>query len=234
MFDLGTTDFHIAVPSMPRREFEKYSTRLFDEWVEYADRTLALPDYSFVLEVEEGSINGSDKIAVLLGVLYMGIGNYGSFISGLQTIRDQVSTAGDFLAEKAGSPFEATGVKPKIRKHSGSLGRLQRLFLKVQRGELTTEQALNEAENFLGDDAATAPEFMRKLEESLHDAPRFHLQQLLPLDAQETEVPFPFGERERLPRPSQRSIPTAPGPHFRVEVWRETKRGQRKIRVVHL
>lgn len=77
-----------------------------------------------MLEVEEGSINGSGKIAVVLGALYIGIGNYGSFVSGLQTIRNQVSTAGDFLAEKAGTPFETTGVQPKIRKHSGSLGRL--------------------------------------------------------------------------------------------------------------
>ena len=88
MFDLGSTDFYIAVPSMPRREFEKYSTSLFDEWDEYAARILALPDYSLVLEVEEGSIKGSGKIAVVLGALYIGIGNYGSFMSGLQTIRD--------------------------------------------------------------------------------------------------------------------------------------------------
>ena len=73
MFDLGTTEFYIAVPSMPKREFERYSTRLFDEWDEYVDRTLTLPDYSLVLEVEEGSVNGVGKIAIYLGALYMGI-----------------------------------------------------------------------------------------------------------------------------------------------------------------
>ena len=53
MFDLGTTDFYIAVPSMPRREFEKYSTRLFDEWDEYVADTLALPDYSWCLRLRK-------------------------------------------------------------------------------------------------------------------------------------------------------------------------------------
>lgn len=234
MFDLGSTDFYIAVPSMPRSEFEKYSTRLFDEWDEYAASTLALPDYSLVLEVEEGSIKGSGKIAVVLGALYIGIGNYGSFISGLQTIGDQVSTAGDFLAEKAGTPFEATGVKPKIRKHSGSVGRLHRLFLKVQRGELTAEQAMSEAEAFLGDDAVNAPEFMRKLEKSLYEAPRFHQQQLLPLDELDMQVPSALREKGRLPQPAPKTTPLAPGPHFRVEVWRETKKGKRKIRIIQL
>lgn len=141
MFDLGTTNFYIAVPSMPRREFESYSTRLFDELDEYVNRALTLPDYSLVLEVEEGSVNGVGKIAINLGALYMGIGAYGSLISSIQTIRDQVVTVSDFLAEKAGIQFEATGIKPKIQKHNGSLGRLQRLFLKVQRGEITAEQA---------------------------------------------------------------------------------------------
>lgn len=104
MLDLGTTDFYIAVPSMPRQEFEKYSTRLFDEWGEYVEKTLTLQDYSLALEVEEGSVKGVGRIAALLGVVYFGIGNYGSFISGVQIIREQISTAGDFLAKRAALP----------------------------------------------------------------------------------------------------------------------------------
>ena len=91
-----------------------------------------------------------------------------------------------------------------------------------------------EAESFIGDDAATAPEFMQQLEKSLHEAPRFLQQQLLPLDAQEMDALSPFGEKGKSPRSSPKNTPTAPGPQFRVEVWRETKRGQRKIRVIKL
>ena len=234
MVDLGTTDFYIAVPSMPRREFETYSTRLFDEWDGYVEKTLALTDYSLVLEVEEGSVRGFGRITVLLGVLYVGVGNYGSFISGVQTIREQISTAGDFLAERATVPFGSKGIVPKVRKQGGTLGRLQRLFVKVQRGEMTAEQAMSEAEKLLGDEAETAPEFMRQLEESLEQAPRFHLQQLLPLDPLGQEESLLSSKNERLPRPPSQKPDLAPPPHFRVEVWRESKKGLRKIRVVQL
>lgn len=234
MFDLGTTDFNIAIPSMPRREFERYSTRLFDEWDEYVEKTLSLTDYSLVLEVEEGSIIGKGKIAAYAGVMFLGISSYGSFVSGIQTIYEQVSTVGDFLAERAAIPFESSGVKAKVRKHGGSLARLQRLFLKVQRGEITVDQAMSEARDLVGDDAATVPEFMRKLEESLEQAPLFHQQQLLLLDVPGMEDSLPNSEKERLPRPSPKKPYLPPPLHLRVEVWRESKKGLRKIRVVQL
>lgn len=234
MFDLGTTDFYIAVPSMPRRKFEKYSTRVFDEWDEYVEKTLTLSDYSLVLEVEEGSVKGVGRIAALLGVVYLGIGNYGSFISGVQTIREQISSAGEFLANRAALPFESSGVKPKVRRHGGYLARLQRLFHKVQQGEMTADQALSEAEVLLGDDAATSPEFMRKLADSLEQAPRFHQQILLPLDTFGTENSLPSSEKGQFPHTSPKKPYLPPPLQLRVEVWRESKKGPRKIRVVQL
>lgn len=232
MIDLGTTDFYIGVPSMPRHEFEEYSTRLFDEWEVRVEQTLALPDYSLALQVEEGSVNGVGKIAVVLGALYVGIGNYGSFISGLQTIRDQVSSVGDFLVKRAVDPFESSNLEPRVRKRGGSLSHLQRLFVKVQRGEMTAEQALREAETIFGDDAATAPEFMQKLHESFEQTPLFPQQLPLPLDTLEQELPS--SNKERLPRPSRPKPSLPPPQQLRVEVWRESKKGQRKVRVIQL
>ena len=191
MINIGTTDFYIGVPSMPRDEFEKYSTRLFDEWEIYVEKTLILPDYYLALEVEEGSVKGGGKIAVLLGALYLGIGNYGSFVSGLQTIREQISSVGDFLAERAADPFESSGFKPKVQKHGDSLSRLQRLFVKVQRGEITVEQAMHESEAIFGDEATAVPKFMQKLQESFEQAPRFPQQLPLPLDTLENEALLP-------------------------------------------
>jgi hypothetical protein len=107
MIDLGTTEFVIDVPSMPRAAFEAYSTQLFDEWEAYVGRKLALPDYALVLHIEEGSVKGRGKIAVILGALYLGIGQYGDFMSGLQTIRGQVSSVGDYLAKEAAEPFSS-------------------------------------------------------------------------------------------------------------------------------
>ena len=80
MIYLGGTDFYIDVPSLPRHEFEQYSTKLFDEWEAYVENALKIPDYSLALEVEEGSIKGSAKIAAALGAIYIGIGQYLSLI----------------------------------------------------------------------------------------------------------------------------------------------------------
>ena len=234
MIDLGTTDFFIGVPSMPRSEFRKYSTRLFDEWEDHVSRTLELPDYSLALEVEEGSVKGAGRIAVVLGTLYLGIGNYGDFIQGIQTIRSQVSSVGDYLAERAAGPFKTSGCETKVRKRSGSLGQLQRLFAKVQRREMTTEEAMLEAEALFGDEAADAPGFMCELQKALEQTPLFHQQLPLLPDAAEQDMEFAIGEKKRKPRPSP-SLPTAPPPqHLRVEVWRDSKNGQRNVRVIQL
>ncbi|WP_156717518.1 hypothetical protein [Pseudomonas sp. FH1] len=122
MLSIGETDFYIAVPSLPKHKFEKYSKNLFDDWEEYIGKALKLSDYALSLEVEEGSIKGSAKIAAAVGAIYLGIGQYGSFISGLQTIQGQVSSIGDFLATRAASPFQPNVTKPKIKKHAGTLG----------------------------------------------------------------------------------------------------------------
>lgn len=232
MIDLGSTDFLIGIPSMPRQELRRYSTRLFDEWEEYVSRTLELSDYALALEVEEGSVKGVGKIAAVLGTLYAGIATYGGFVQGIDIIRGQVSSVGDYLAEHASSPFKASGCETKIRKRGGSLAHLQRLFAKVQRREMTTEQAMLEAEALFGGEADTAPGFMCDLQTSLEQAPLFHQQLPLLPDAVDTE--FVSGTKKRKSRPS-RQLPSAPPPqHLRVEVWRDSKNGQRRVRVVQL
>src|SRR5688572_19394007 len=137
MLDLGSTDFHIAVPGLHREDFERFTTSLFDDWEAHVASALALPDYSLLLQVEEGSIKGMGKVAAVLGALYIGIGEYGDFISGLQQIRSQVAEVGDFLADRASAQFESVAPKSKVRRHGGTLAQLQRLFAKVQRQEMS-------------------------------------------------------------------------------------------------
>lgn len=86
MLNIGQTSFYIRVPSLPREQFESYSTNLFDVWESEVASAIPFDDYALSLEVEEGSITGRGKIAVAAGVLYFGIGNYGDFIGGLETI----------------------------------------------------------------------------------------------------------------------------------------------------
>lgn len=234
MIDLGATDFYIDVPSLPRHEFEKYSTKLFDEWEAYVEQVLKIPDYALALEVEEGSIKGGAKIAAALYALYIGIGQYGSFISGVQTIQGQISSIGDFLATQATTPFSSNEVKPRIKKHSGSLGELRRLFFKVQQGKITAELAMLEAEVIFGDEAKCEPDFMNEMKNSFENTPLLAKQLTLPLNTFEQDVVLQISNKKRQPR-SPRPKPEPPiGQQFRVEVWRDSKKEKRKVRVIQL
>lgn len=234
MIYLGGTDFYIDVPSLPRHEFEQYSTKLFDKWEAYVEKALKIPDYSLALEVQEGSIKGGAKIAATLGALYFGVGQYGSFISGLQTIQAQVSAVGSFLATQAVTPFSYSKVKPKIKKYNGSLGELQRLFHRVQMGEITAEQAMLKAEFILGDEARSESHFMAELKDSFERTRLVARQLDLPLNSLGKDtIPQADNKKRkpRLPRPE----PELPiGQQFRVEVWRDSKKEKRKVRIIQL
>ena len=97
MVDLGTTDFVLAIPSVPEAELKRLSTRLFDSWEHFVGNSLSLPDYSLFLQVEEGSVRGTATVGAILGAIYLGIGNYGDFIQGLRTINEQLSGASTYL-----------------------------------------------------------------------------------------------------------------------------------------
>lgn len=232
MIDLGGTDLYIDVPNLPRHEFERYSTNLFDEWESYIGQVLKIPDYALVLEIEEGSIKVNAKIAAYLYALYIGIGQYGSFMSGAQTIQGQISSASDYLATHAAAPFPSSKSKPQIKKHSGSLGQLNRLFVKVQQGKITAEQAMIEAETLFGEDAGSEPNIMSELKASFENTPTLAKQLKLPLSELENEVfQRVVNKKPRTPSPK----PELPiGQQLRVMIWRESKNKNRKIRVIEL
>ena len=233
MIDIGNTEFLIAVRSLAKDDFEIYSSRLFDTWDEYIEKSLMVPDYSISLEIEEGSIKGKGKIAIAVGALYLGIGNYGSFISALQTIRGQVSYVSNKLVENAVSPF-GENVQTTYRNSGGALSQLQRLFQKVQKGELTADQAMLEAERILGDEANSSPEFMQKLNEALKSAPMYPKQESL-FEGAENE--FNGGnDQSNKKKPSRTPTPKPDIPinQFRVEIWRNSKRDKKNVRVSKL
>ena len=99
---------------------------------------------------------------------------------------------------------------------------------------MTVEQAMRESEVLFGDEAATAPEFMQKLHESLKKMPMFPQQIPLPLDTLEQETLLPFSRKKRPPRPSRPKSNLPPSQQFRVEIWRESKKGKRNVRVIKL
>ena len=234
MIDIGNTEFLIDVRSLAKDDFEIYASRLFDTWDEYIEKSLKVPDYSIFLEIEEGSIKGKGKIAVAVAALYFGIGTYGSFISGLQTIRGQVSYLSNKLVESAVSPFGEGNIRITYRNSGDALSHLHRLFQKVQKGDLTADQAMIEAQRILGDEVNSSPEFMQKLNEALENAPKHPKQESL-FEGAENELDGGNDERNKK-KPSRTPTPKPEIPinQFRVEIWRESKRGKKNLKISKL
>lgn len=229
MASIGTTSFYIRVPSLPAKEFQEYSTNVFDEWESYVAGTLQIPDYSLVLDVEEGSIKGVAKVGAVLGAVYLGIGQYGSFISGLQTIDSQIRTAGDYLSRASEAPFKRQGVKAKVQKRGESLARLQTLFVKVQKGEMSIEQAMKETEEIFGSEIDDAPGFMDELKAALRKMP----QQIdLPFELEELKNLSSIPQIKSSRKPRKPRDPAPQREHYRIEVWRESRGSKKNVKLV--
>jgi hypothetical protein len=234
MLDLGSTDFHLAIPSVDARRLEVLSSSLFDEWETYVDQSLALPDYSLFLQVEEGSINGWGKIKSTAGALVVGVTAYGGLVSGIEIISKQLSATRTYLAEHARSTFSCSEPQATVRKKGGVPSALQRLFVRVQSGELTAAEASIQVETILGDEASEVPGFLEALASAFRDCPRHHQQVQLPFD-EVGEVPPTEMNGGKLPKTPKRRSPELPPPlHYRVEVWRDSKRQQKKTKLTAL
>ncbi len=235
MLDLGSTEFTLAIPSVPERELRRLSSSLFDSWESFVDDAVSVPDYSLFLQVEEGSVKGLAKIGAVVGAIYLGIGNYGDFVSGVKTINEQVGAAGDYLAEQASRVFSCPPSRASSKKRGGSLAAIQRLFVRVQSGELTPDEAMIRAEKVLGDDASAEPRFMRKLADAFQNCPRFHQQQPFPFSERGEEFEMLVDSLPHSPRPLKPPPPTlGPHLHLRVEVWRESKKKRKQTRIIKL
>ncbi|PVZ69625.1 hypothetical protein [Pelagibaculum spongiae] len=236
MVNIGTTDFYINVPSLPRGEFESYSSLLFDDWENYVHDVLELQDYSLSLNVEEGSIKAKAKIAATtLGILYIGIGQYGSFISGLGTIESQVISASEYLGQRAGKPFSSRNIRPNIRRRGESLSRLKGIFEKIKRGQISVEEAMIESEILFGPEMKNVPGLIDDLENAFAQAPLMPQQIHLPLVSADGEELMPDEEKNtKKNKPTKPKEPIPAPDHYRIEVWRESKKSKRNLRVVDL
>lgn len=232
MIDIGTASFHIQIPSLPPQELESFSVTLFDAWERSVEQGLGLDDYALSLYIEEGSVNGLGKIAAALGAIYIGIGQYGSFMNGLQVIRAQVAAVTTKLTDSASLALPIAASAPKIRRSGAILAKLQTLFKKVQHGELNANEAMHEARALLGDDGLGSPDFMTALQSALEDAPRFPQQIPFPYEFQDDEVIEL--NRPRRPQAPHQPHPTPRADLFRVEVWRDSKKSERHVTLVKL
>lgn len=233
MLDVVTTSFYIKAPAFEKDDFAQYSTQLFDEWDSYVETHLNLPDYAVTLVVEEGSIKGLGKIAATTGALYLAIGNYGGFVSGVQAIREQASYVTNALFDQAKQRFGCGSTRGNSKQSGGEIYYLRNLFERVQRGELTANQAVAEVQDRWGEEAVSSPDFLKDLAESLDKAPRYPEQ--LPMSddfwepCEEVEVPV------RQPKPKIPRSPEVPIPqHYRIEIFRPRRGDDKKIKLTKL
>lgn len=232
MLDLGQTEFRLAVPGVAAASLEDLSNSLFDQWEQYVGQALSLSDYSLFLQIEEGSINGWGRIRAGAGVFVAGITAYGGFVSGLDVIGKQLGASRDFLAEHARSTFSCPISKATTRKSGGSPAYLQRLFARVQRGELTADEATLLAQNYLAEDAHEEPGLLDALAEAFKDCPKLPVQISLPLEQLGGEILIPESAPRNSPsQPKPKKPEFPPALKYRVEVWRDSKRNRKKSKV---
>lgn len=229
MIEIGSTDFLIKVPSLPEKDFELYSSRLFDQWEESLKQSLSLADYSISLEIEEGSISGKAKIAAFAGAIYVGVANYGGFISGLQTIRSQISYVNNLLVESAKQPFSCKKKEISVRNSGGALSRLQLLFHKVQKGALTADEAMLHAMDILGEEAQDIPELIEQLRQELENAPKYP-EQLSLIEGGNGECDEDIQPPPKKPSPNRAPKPVPVSQQYRIEIWRESKKGEKRVK----
>lgn len=236
MIDLSIIEFYIDVTTLSKGDFQRYTTKLFDRWDGYIESYLRINDYSVELYVEEGSIKGLGKVGATLGVIYAGVCGYGSFIQGLEIIGSQAKSVSDYLAASASIGVRAEGCTTRTKRHSGALSKLHRLFLRVQRRDISVDLAVMEAERLLGEEATNNPEFINHLRSELCKAPKLPDQ----LDFSDSEeggeifLPLegrPIPRKTRTPRPRPAPLPSQ---QFRIEVRRRSKNEERTINIIEL
>ena len=230
MLDVVTTSFYIKSPVFDKDDFASYSTQLFDRWDSQIEDRLHLPDYAVNLVIEEGSIKGLGKIAATAGALYIAIGNYGGFVSGVQAIREHASYVTSALFDQAKQSFGCGSTRGNSKQSGGEIYYLKGLFDRVQAGQLTSNQAITEIRDRWGPEADNSPHFLRDLEKSLKNAPRDPEQLSMPDDFWDPceEVGGPM----RRPQPKRPRPPDLPIPqHYRIEIYRQRKGGDKRVKL---
>lgn len=140
------------------------------------------------------------------------------------------------LFENARAPFGCSNVNAKVlRKSGGAIARLHWLFDRVQRRLLTTDEAMLEVVTLFGKDGNDTPDFIQELRRQLDSAPRHPVQLSLADDEWEKckdNSDLDMKSPTRTPKPKPPQVPISQ--HFRIEIWRESKKDKKRVRVTEL
>jgi hypothetical protein len=232
MIDISSVDFTVDAPPIGEERLAARANALFDAWDGYLGGSLPVDDYYLRFELAEGSLKGRGRVAVAAVALYGGIATFGSFMSGVREIAHISRAAGDYLLEQADHQLEKDRRGP-VRGHktAAQLARLETLFVRVRRGELTPKEATVLADQMFEDEELPSG-FIRDLHETIQEIPRRAKQLNLDLDYPVLTAAEPIAVE--VPSRPDRAPPVPPIPPpalFRVEVWRESKKERRHISI---
>jgi hypothetical protein len=229
LIDIANSEFVFDLPPVGEEQLQLYATKVFDGWDAELLSGLPFEEYSVHLELLEGSLKGKGTILTSLSVLYFGIAQYGSFIQGLGINAKQAQWANATLVREATAVFDAMSPEPaKTKRDTGRVGDLQRLFRRVRSGDLSPEEAAQAADELFADESGDSPDFMRAARSSLLHTHRSWEQLGLELGEVET-MPIIEAARPRKPARLPPLVPVVPPLRYRVEIWRESKKGPKRI-----
>lgn len=235
MIDLGSVDIYIPLAELSKSELEKFSDSLFDSWEKDIDNFLSVPDYSILLVVEDGSLSVKGKIAATAATLYLGIAQYGSFISGLDIIYKQSTRVVNFLTQKSTKNFNDLSSAVDIKKSRGDLGKIKYLVEKYQSGQLSVDEVMERISEILVGVEGN-PDFLDEIEASLRAAPLYPQQrkldfyEFLAYISEEN-----FSKKRKLPIGNiPRNSLNFRDDRFRVELWRNSKNDKKNVKIIKI
>ena len=151
----------------------------------------------------------------------------------MQTIREQVSYVTNALFDQAKHRFGCKSTRGNSKQSGGEVVYLKNLFERVQRGQITPDQAVAEVHDRWGHEAASSPDFLKDLATSLVQAPRYPEQLIMSDEFWEPCADAKPLERE--PRPKLPHIPETPiSQHYRIEISRPRKGDSKKVKLTRL
>lgn len=129
----------------------------------------------------------------------------------------------------AHKPFASLKRMPRITRRSGVLAQLQHLLQGAKRREIEVEEAMVEAQWVLGREASAVPEFMRAFADGLSHMRRHP--DRIPLLTETGEGVAGRDARDNAARAATPNGTTSPPMQLKVEVWRDSRSGMRRVRI---
>jgi len=225
MIDIVRASFNFDTPAPPEDYLVAYARRIFEEMDSAAEEYLSFDDYSLYLAVEEGSIKGLGKVAILASALYTAIAQYGSFIQAVEIIKRQGCVVAQAIVNAASRDQAVEQVlKRHTRTDAGAASRLKRLFEKVRDREIRPEEATLKALEILDPTGTELPHGAHREIAISMESIRKHPEQL----SLELGIPEEF-DRQSAPSPRHKR-PIQVKQHLLVVIERRKKRDEPQLR----